>query len=181
MKRCDQMVRQLVQESNRIADHDFPSRMDLPALRLGVKRGKELVGFVLRGSREAIEQCGLARVRVPHQGDPKGAPTPAALQGPLFLDASQFPLQLLNPLVDEAPVHLELGLPRPAHPDPALVSLEVSPESLQSGAEVLELSQLDLDPRLAGARPEREDVENELAAVHHPTTGHAFEIADLCR
>ena len=75
----------------------------------------------------------------------------------------------------------ELRFARSARADAAGLPLEVRPHAGQARQRVLELRQLDLQPRFARARAAREDVEDQLRAVHHLDAERLLEIAHLRR
>ena len=59
--------------------------------------------------------------------------------------------------------------------------IQVRPHLGQAGIGVLQLGQLDLQLGLLGLRPRREDVEDQLAAVHHLGLNHLLQFANLGR
>jgi hypothetical protein len=85
----------------------------------------------------------------------------------------------LDPLIDQAPIGFELGLARAPHPDAALETLQVGPHPCKPGEQVLELGELDLHLRLAGARARGEDVEYQLGPVHHAAAGGVLHVLAL--
>ncbi len=84
-------------------------------------------------------------------------------------------------MVDEAAISLELSLTGSPHPDTTTRLLEVRPHSRETRQHVLELGELDLKLGFAGPRPRREDVEDQLGAVHHALTGGVLDVLALGR
>ena len=84
-------------------------------------------------------------------------------------------------MVDETPVGLELRFTRTAHADAASELLEVRPHSRESRQHVLELSELDLKLCLARSRSRREDVEDQLGAIHHALACRVLDVLALRR
>ena len=82
---------------------------------------------------------------------------------------------------DEAAVGLDLRLTRTPQTDASAGLLEVRPHSGQTGEHVLELRQLHLHLRLARPRPRREDVQDELRAIHHPRAELELDVLPLRR
>ena len=66
---------------------------------------------------------------------------------------------------DDPAVGLELRLAGPARADAALRARQVGPQAGQARQLVLELGELDLEPALVGLRVQREDVEDQPAAI----------------
>jgi len=82
-------------------------------------------------------------------------------------------------MVDEAPIRLELGLTGAPHPDTTARLLEVRPHSREARQHILELGELDLKLRFAGPRARREDIEDQLGAVHHALAGSVLDVLAL--
>ena len=88
---------------------------------------------------------------------------------------------LAKPVADEPPVGLELRFAGAARADAAGLPFEVLPHAGQARQRVLELRQLDLQPRFPRAGAAREDVEDQLGAVDHLALGRLLQVAHLCR
>ena len=167
-ERVDQLVRQLVDEAHGVG-HDrrlAVAELDLAAGR--IERREQLVlGPRDLGADEAVEQRRLAGVRVADDADRRPQPAIAAAGGRLALLADLLDplLHLRDPGPDDPPVRLELALAGAARADAALGAREVGPQPGQPRQLVLELGQLDLEPALVGLGVEREDVEDQPAAV----------------
>ena len=142
------------------------AELDLAAGR--IERGEQLVlGPRDLGADERVEQRGLAGVRVADDADGRPQPAVAAAGGGLALlaDLLDALLHLRDPRPDDPPVGLELALAGSARADPALGPRQVGPQLGQARQLVLELGELDLEPALVGLGVEREDVEDQPAAV----------------
>src|SRR5439155_22629270 len=94
-------------------------------------------------------------------------------------DRGEVALEARDALADEPPVGLELRLTGSPRADPARLPFEMLPHAGEPRQRILELRELDLEPRLARARAPREDVEDELGAVHDLDAERLLEIADL--
>ncbi len=179
-ERGHQVVRQVADKPDRVAQQDFAPFRQLPAASSRVERGKQLVGDVDLGAGERVHQRALARIRVADDRD--GHLLAAGRNGPLaaFLDFGETLLEFGNPPVDEPAVGFDLRFARTtAGADAALDALEVAPPPAQPIAEVLQLGQLDLQTGLVGAGPAGEDVENHLAAIDDDPAGLFFEVSAL--
>ena len=130
-----------------------------------------------------FEQGRLARVGVSHQRDYRypGTGSRAPAQPAAYAHLLEPFANHAYPLVDEAPVRLELRLAGTAQTDSPFLALQVRPSPHQPGGQVLELGELHLKFSLEGARPLREDVEDESAPVEDPARDMAFEVALLRR
>ena len=85
-----------------------------------------------------------------------------------------------NPLVDEAPVRLELGLARPTQADPSLLALQMRPSSHQPvWTDARAVRELHLELAFEGTCTLREDVEDEGAPVEDPALDMPLEVALL--
>src|SRR5712664_1224721 len=80
---------------------------------------------------------------------------------------------------DHAAVGFELGFARSPQTDAAADTREVGPHPREARQQILELRQLDLQLRLVAARARREDVENDLGAVHDAHAETLFELHAL--
>ena len=156
----------------------------------GVEGGEERVLHEGTGPGDAIEQRGLARVRIAGDGD--GRHRVAHAVGPLGLSRGLEALDLLaqsrHPRVDPAAVELDLGLtgaPRPhavASSDLAtgLAGHRFTPAA-QSREQVLELGEFDLRLALPALRVLAEDIEDHRGAVDDLHLDDVLERAPLAR
>jgi hypothetical protein len=90
-------------------------------------------------------------------------------------------LHLRDPGPDDPAVGLELALAGSAGADAALGSRKVGPQLGEARELVLELGQLDLQATLVGLGVEREDVEDQPAAIDDLDVEQPFERALLRR
>jgi hypothetical protein len=84
-------------------------------------------------------------------------------------------------VIDQSPVGFQLRFAGASNADAAAEFLEVRPHPGQSRQHVLELRQLHLHLRFGGPCPNREDVENELGAIHHSLGGRVLDVLALAR
>src|SRR5690606_24148085 len=90
--------------------------------------------------------------------------------------------QLLHTLLQQASVRLELGLARPAQADgAAALAFQVGPAADQTGRDVAQLRQFDLQFALGAARALREDVQDQARAVDDPAFQRPLQVALLDR
>src|SRR5690348_5841701 len=100
----------------------------------------------------------------------------------MALDVAQLPLELLDPLADEATVRLELRLAgSAASADPAARTRQVGPQPRQAREVVLQAGQLDLQPPLVGTCALGEDVDDQRRAVEDLAVEQLLEVALLVR
>src|SRR6266550_5000527 len=127
-------------------------------------------------ARERLEQTRLPRVRVAHERGRRKIAASLTLIGAMLGDVLQPLPECRDPAADHAAVGLELGFARSPEADTAADTREVGPHPGQARQQILELRQLDLQLRFVAARARREDVENDLGAVHH---AHAETLLQL--
>jgi hypothetical protein len=84
-------------------------------------------------------------------------------------------------MVDQAAVGFELGFAGPAQAYTALLPLEVSPAADESGRQVLQLRELDLQLAFEAPGTLREDIEDQPCTVQYPALEFALEVAFLAR
>ena len=90
-------------------------------------------------------------------------------------DGFDFALEGADARADQATVELDLRLAgAAAHADAADLSLEVGPRPGQARQQVLEPSQLDLDPTLVRARALGENVQDQQRAIHDAAAEDLF-------
>ena len=180
----DELVRQLVDEADGVG-HDrrlAVAELDLAAGR--IERREQLVlGARHLRADERVEQRRLAGVRVADDADRRPQPPVAAARGGLALlaDLVDALLHLRDPGPDDPPVGLELALAGSPGADPAAGPRQVRPQPGQARQLVLELGELDLEPALVGLGVEREDVEDQPAAVDDLDVEQLLERALLGR
>jgi hypothetical protein len=122
------------------------------------------------GTGQPVEERGLARVGVAHDGEGRhwDALALLALSSALPDYLVELAPHAGNFIADATLVHLELGLARVAlHRATAALAVEVRPEAAQARQLLLESSQLDLQHCLARLGSGGEDVQDDLLAVNH--------------
>ncbi len=184
LERCDEIVRQVADESDRIGEHERPAIQAVDAAQGRIKRGEQLVRRVHAGTGQRIEQGGFARVRVTDQRDQRQrvalarAPRGAALRFDFF----QALTELFDARGEQAAVEFELGFARTAQADrAAALALQMGPAAHQARGHVLELREFDLQFALVRARALGEDVEDQSGAIDHAALRELFEVAFLHR
>ena len=167
-ERLDQLVRELVDEPDRVG-HDrglAVPELDLAAGR--IERREQLVlGLGRLAADQGVEQGRLAGVGVADDADRRPeASVPAPRGGRSLLAHLVDPLlHLRDPGAHDPAVRLELRFARATGADPAAGPAQVGPQSGQPGQLVFELGELDLEAALVGLGVQREDVEDQPAAV----------------
>ena len=174
-----EVVREAPEESDGVGEQDDTPIGEFPLARARVEGGEEHVRNELLRARQAIQQGRLAGVGVPDEADREEVRARAHLAHPALLDLLQLGLQIADPLSQQAPVRLELRLPRSAGTDRPIGPFEVRPHPAQTGKEVLVLGQLDLQAGLASARAPHKDVEDQLRAVDDTHPEDLLEVAAL--
>ena len=168
-KGLHQVVRQLADKSHRVRQQHGAGVGYLQGAGGGVQGVEQAVigGDVRPG--EAVEQGGLARVGIAHDGDNRHLVFNAAvpLGGPHPAHVLQLPLQLGDLPVDVPPVRLQLGLAGAPGADGALLALQVLPHARQPGQQIFILGQLHLQPPFSGPGPLGKDVQDQGGAVQH--------------
>ena len=182
-ERVDQVVRQLVDETDRIGHDDVPParQTDLPAGR--VERGEQHVGDVDVRIGHGVEQRALAGVGVADEGHGGDLAMVAATRGggAVAADVVEIGADLLDPFADEPTVGLELALAGPSRADPATRARQVRPHPRQPRQVVLQRGELDLEPALLGPRVAGEDVDDQRGAIEHLAVEELLEAALLVR
>ena len=165
LERCNEVMRQIADETDGIAQKHFAPVGEPPLPRARVERREELVLDVDAGAGEGVHEGALAGVGIADKGNDV-----------LFAAAGDFALlallhvgkaiaQVANALRDDAAVFFELGFAGAAQADAALVARQVGPHLAQAGQGVFELGELDLQARLVAAGARGEDVEDEFGAI----------------
>ena len=92
-------------------------------------------------------------------------------------------LQTLGDLLDAHPqqtaVGFQLGFPRTTQADTTLLPLKVGPAADQTGTQMIELGQLDLQLALVGTGALGEDIQNQTGTVDYPALQFALQVALL--
>jgi hypothetical protein len=174
------MVRQLADEADRVRDQRPHARLQFHRAVAGSSVAKRRSSTKISVPDSVAQDRRLAGVRVADQravnsSDRPSAAWRAAAQRPRASRAGP------DAAADEAAVRLQLRLTRTAEPDTAADTRKVRPHPLQPRQHVLQLRQFHLHLRLAGPRARREDVEDQLRAVHHPRLQRLLEVLALRR
>ena len=174
----DELVGQLVDEPHRVGDDRGLAIAEADLARRRVERREQLVlGARDLRTDERVEQRRLTGVRVADDAD-RGhhPPVPATRRGlALLADLVDPLLHLGDPGPDDPPVGLELALAGAPRADPTLGPRQVGPQAGEPRQLVLELGELDLEAALVRLGMEREDVEDEPAAVDDLDVQQALE------
>ncbi len=85
----------------------------------------------------------------------------------------------MNALFDQAAVDFQLLFARAAHADAAFDTFQVRPQAFQARQRILQLRQLDGQPRFVGLCAAGKDVENQLGAIEHLDADRLLQIACL--
>ena len=166
-ERGHELVGQLADEADGVGEDERRSPVPAHDPRGRIQGDEELIGGGEACPAQPVQQRCLAGVGVAdqrHHRDPR-APPSVPLQPPMALHALQLATDLHDSPADDATVRLELCLTRPARADATAEPLQVRPLPDQSGQQIRELGQLDLQLALAGARALGEDVQDESGAV----------------
>ena len=177
----NQTVRQVADESHRVAEEHRPPSWQLPAAGAGVEGGEELVLGEHVGAREPVEERALPRIGVADERYREVFVAGGHLPLAAAVDRGQVVLEVVDPFLDEPAVHLELFFTRATHADAHLQPRQVGPHPLETRQGIFKLGQLHGEPCLVGAGAGREDVEDHLRTVEHLGLEFAFEVAGLGR
>src|SRR5712664_994978 len=170
------MVWQFPNEPNRIRQPIAIAFADIDLSRQRIHRGEQPVLDEHVVARERLEQARLPGVRVAHQRGRREIAASLPLIGAMLGDVLQPLLERGDLAADRAAIGFELGFARSPEADTAADTRQVGPHARQARQQILELRQLDLQLRFVAARARREDVENDLGAVHH---AHAEALLEL--
>ena len=167
-----QMVGQFSDEAHRVGDQHRAGVGDLQGAGGGIQRIKQTVAGGDPRVGEGVEQGGLARVGVAHNGHHRHL----VLLPPVPLDCPDPPdlLEVLgefgNFSADVAAVGLQLGLTGAAGTDGGFaaggrLTDQVPPHAGEAGQQVFVLGQFHLEAALLGAGPLGKDVQDEPCPV----------------
>ena len=138
-------------------------------------------GFGLR-LRQAVEERRLAGIRVANERDRWHVglvPAIAQLRAPAP-DRVDLLLETVNAHADLPAIHFELGFTGTAGTDAAAEPGHLRAHADQPRQQVFQLGQFDLELALARAGTSREDVEDELGAIHYLALKTRAELPQLC-
>ncbi len=147
------LVGELADEAHRVGQEVWAS-VDAHHAGGGVERVEEAVAHPHLRAREGVQECALARVRVPGERDARERRALAlgAHHRAGALHVLQATAQRGDAVAGEAAVGLDLGLPRSPRADPAAEALQVAPQAPHAREVVLELGELHLELSLSGWR-----------------------------
>src|SRR3569623_1124662 len=100
---------------------------------------------------------------------------------PLTLHLFQALVELIDTLLDQAPVGLELGFARAAQADAALLPFQMGPAAHKARGQVDELGEFHLQLSFEGCGALGKNVEDETGAIQCATFHQLFDIALLSR
>ena len=187
LERLDQLMGQLLDEADRVGEQEVATG-ELEAAGGRVERVEEPVPHPDLGPGQGIQKGRLAGVGVAGQGDPRqrGALALGAHHPAVLFEPAQPPPQGGDPVAGQAPVGLDLGLPRAPGADAAVhpagaEALEVGPEAPHAGHVVFQLGELDLQLALGRVGVVGEDVEDHGGAIDHRHPQRRLEVALLAR
>ena len=178
-ERGDQIVRQLLDEADRVADQDARLGLRLQRAHGGVEGGEELVGDQHVAAGQRAHERGLAGVGVADDRHRRLRRAAAAARGGVLLDRLQLAAQLGDAVADLAPVELELRLAGALAADAAALAVLAAAALAQPRRQVGEPRDLHLQARLAAARVALEDLQDHRRAIEHLGAGGALEVARL--
>ena len=167
-----QLVRQVANESHRVGEDDGPPSGNIQSPHRRIERREQLILDVDARVRQRVEQASTCRRSCIRPGPPSGCPHGSRFwaihRAPLRPTCSSRCLELADTVADQASIALELGLTRTAKADTALLPFEVSPAPDQSGRQVPQLRELDLQLAFETPRALREDVQDQTGTIQAP-------------
>jgi len=183
-ERCDEIVRQFADETDRVREHDRTAVEAFETAHGRIERREQLIGRVHVGAGQRIEQRRLAGVRIADQCNNRHR---VALARTTRLIALNFDhveplIELFHTVAKNAAIELELCFARTAQTDrTTALPFQMRPSAHESRGHVFQLRKLNLQLAFVGARALREDIENETRAIDDTALGEFFEIAFLHR
>src|SRR5690554_7727375 len=167
-----QLLRQMADETYGGGQHDRAYIDQLDAAQGRIQGREQLIGGVYRRLGQPVEQGGFAGVGIADQGD-HGDFRPSPCTSGLITLAADL-LQTLGDLLDAHPqqtaVGFQLGFPRTTQADTTLLPLKVGPAADQTGTQMIELGQLDLQLALVGTGALGEDIQNQTGRSEEHTS-----------
>ena len=177
------MVGKLGDKSHRVRQDHVQVVRDLQLPGGGVQGVKEPVIGRDPRTGKLIEQSGLSRVGVAHNGHHGDG----ILHPPFPLDPTdlthllQLRFQAGDPLPDVPPVAFQLGFAGTPGADAAALAGKAPAHAGEPGQKILILGQLHLEAALLGLCPLGKDIHNERAAVQHRNPNDLFQSPDVSR
>src|SRR5207302_4218878 len=185
LERCDQPVRKILDEADRVADEHARDALRVQGPHRGIERGEELVRDQRLASRQRAHQRGLARIRVSderHAREPLALLAPGALRLALDGHRVELLLQLGDAVADLAPVELAVRLAAAAAAGAAarpVLRPGVLGGVAQAWRHVPQARDLDMRAREARARVAVKDLEDHHGPVHHLAAGLLLQVERL--
>ena len=183
---ADQMVRQLADKADRVAEQDFLGVRDALFTRGRVQGIKQAVVGRDTGVGQQVEQRRFARIGVADNSYQRqlGLFALAALDGAHLAHLFQVVLELIDAAADVPAVGFQLGFTRTARTDRAFAAArrlahQVGPHAGQARQNILILCQFDLQFTLAGAGALGKNVQNQRRTVEHGPAHDFLQIAQL--
>lgn len=177
----DELMRQVADKADGIAEDDVVLAVDIEFLGPRVERGKEPVFGQDIGIGEGVHQAALAGIGIADKADLEAVLATFDRAFLALLDLFQLVLEVADALVDQAAVDFELFLTRSAHVGAGFDTIEMRPQPFQSAAVVFELGQLHREPGLMGAGVLSKDMQDQRGVVDHRYWNDFFEVASLTR
>ena len=181
LERCDQAVRQLVDETDRVGHQDAWMRFGRERAHRGVERGKQFVGDVHLAAGQPAHQRRLARVGVAHQGDSTHVAAPRPLRVLLGCQRRQLAGQLGDAIANLPPVQLYAGFAGSLTADSAALSILARAHFAQTRRHILQAHDLDLGLGHARTGVPAKDLQDHGRPIHDLGARGLFQIARLRR
>jgi hypothetical protein len=180
-ERRDQIVRELLDEADRVGDEDARVRLGLHHAHGRVERGEELVHHEHVAAREIAHPGRLAGVRVADQRHAELLGAAGAPHAVRLVDRLELAAELGDAVADLAAIELEGRLAGALAADAAALPVVLDPLIAEPGRHVLQARDLHLDAGLTAAGVSLEDLQDEGGAVEHRDARRLLEVAGLGR
>ena len=182
MKRIDQRMRQLADETNGINQQKLAAGRRFDRANHRIERGEQLILRQHVRAAQRIEQGRFSGVGVTDQRHNRhlvflssGAPETA-----LAAQFINFPAQVAHPSADAPPVHFQPRFARAARADTAAQAGHGHAVTEQARKLIRHLRQFNLQAPLAGLRPLRKNIQNQRRSVDDLCAAqNIFEISRL--
>ena len=126
----NQIVRQVPNKANSIAQQNWPPLRQVPAPRSCIQRREKFILCQNIRVRQAVHQSTLAGIGIPDQRTGHRAFARTNLTFLSLFDFLQFVLQVVDTFFDQPAIRLQLLFTRTTHTDAHLQTGQVSPHSL---------------------------------------------------
>ena len=181
LESVDKGVGQVGDEAHRVRQDDGRVGVGTEGSEGGVEGGEELVLLQNLGQAHAVHQGGFSRIGVSHQCHGQGVVLPLfALLLPGFGDLLQFFFVVLDAVADHAAIQLNLLFPLAApDSDASLLPSQVAPHSRQSGEQILQTGDLNLNLCLPGSGVLSEYFQDDVDPIDHGQASDLPDVSDL--